>query len=134
MKTLLTTVLSFTAFSVSATVYNSDGTVQNIQAIYNIRPSIAIRSWFLRGRLAGLRGVWNQIRVIILTLRRLDLTPFCSNIPPSAVPDFGLVVDRNRRPDMGERNPTRHTVELVSIYFLCARRAFNQILFGKRTT
>ena len=35
MKTLLTTLLSFTVFSVSAAVYNSDGTVQNIQAIHN---------------------------------------------------------------------------------------------------
>jgi hypothetical protein len=35
MKTLLTTVLSFTAFSVSAAVYNSNGMVQNIQAIHN---------------------------------------------------------------------------------------------------
>jgi hypothetical protein len=25
------------------------------------------------------------------------------NIPPSAVPDFGLVVDRNRRPDRARR-------------------------------
>lgn len=62
----------------------------------------------LRGRLAGLRGVWNQIKVIILTLRRLDLTPFCSNIPPSAVPDFGLVVDRNRRPTGREESDTAH--------------------------
>jgi hypothetical protein len=37
MKTLLATLLSFTVFSASATVYNSDGTVQNIQAIYNMR-------------------------------------------------------------------------------------------------
>jgi hypothetical protein len=31
------------------------------------------------------------------------------NIPPSAVPDFGLVVDRNRRPDRarGIRHGTR---------------------------
>jgi len=35
MKTLLTTLLSFTVFSVSAAVYNSDGTVQSIQAIHN---------------------------------------------------------------------------------------------------
>jgi hypothetical protein len=35
MKTLLTTVLSFTAFSVSAAVYNSNGMVQDIQAIHN---------------------------------------------------------------------------------------------------
>jgi hypothetical protein len=37
MKTLLTTLLSFIVLSASATVYNSDGTVQNIQAIYNMR-------------------------------------------------------------------------------------------------
>jgi hypothetical protein len=35
MKTLLTTLLSFIVLSASATVYNSDGTVQNIQAIHN---------------------------------------------------------------------------------------------------
>ena len=35
MKTLLTTLLSFTVLSASAVVYNSDGTVQNIQAIHN---------------------------------------------------------------------------------------------------
>src|SRR5437773_7198259 len=34
-KTLLTTLLSFIVLSASATVYNSDGTVQNIQAIHN---------------------------------------------------------------------------------------------------
>src|SRR4029450_8910434 len=35
MKALLTTLLSFIVLSASATVYNSDGTVQNIQAIHN---------------------------------------------------------------------------------------------------
>ena len=35
MKTLLTTLLSFIVLSASAAVYNSDGTVQNIQAIHN---------------------------------------------------------------------------------------------------
>jgi hypothetical protein len=35
--------------------------------------------------------------------------------PPSAAPDFGFVVDRNRRPT-GERNPTQPTKQLVFIY------------------
>src|SRR4030095_12725923 len=35
MKTFLTTLLSFFVLSASAAVYNSDGTVQNIQAIHN---------------------------------------------------------------------------------------------------
>ena len=58
---------------------------------------------------AHVRNVWNQSRVIILTLPRLDLIPFLFQYPPSAVPDFGLVVDRNRRPDRarGLRHGTR---------------------------
>jgi hypothetical protein len=74
MKTLLTTLLSFIVLSASATVYNSDGTVQNIQAIHN-----------------------NQ--AVVVSERIEDLIPFLFQYPPSAVPDFGLVVDRNRRPD-----------------------------------
>jgi hypothetical protein len=35
MKTFLTTLLSFFVLSASAAIYNSDGTVQNIQAIHN---------------------------------------------------------------------------------------------------
>src|SRR4029450_4767471 len=35
MKTFLTTLLSFFVLSASAAVYNSDGTVQNIQAIHD---------------------------------------------------------------------------------------------------
>jgi hypothetical protein len=58
---------------------------------------------------AHARNVWNRSRVIILTLPRLDLIPFLFQYPPSAVPDFGLVVDRNRRPDRarGIRHGTR---------------------------
>jgi hypothetical protein len=69
---------------------------------------------------AHARNVWNRSRVIILTLPRLDLISFLFQYPPCAVPDFGLVVDRNRRPTGREESDTAHEGISFHLLLVCA--------------
>jgi hypothetical protein len=106
MKTLLTTVLSFTAFSVSAASIIRTARYKIFRRSITIRPS------------------WSVKRIE-------DLIPFLFQYSPECRAGFWLSCGQKPSPRQGERNPTRHTEELVSTYFLRARRVSNKILLGK---
>ena len=94
MKTLLTTVLSFTAFSVSAA-----------SIIRTARYKIFRRSH-------------NNQAVVVSEANRRSNSIFVQ-ISPRVPCRIWLSCGQKPSPREGERNPTRHTEELVSIYFLC---------------